>query len=48
MSWIKKGSHVRVLYREEPRHIPLMVSVKGEKHIVGSGLADKVFVEYLE
>ena len=44
--WIKKGSHVRVLYREEPRNIPLMVSVRGEEHIIGAGLTDKIFVKY--
>lgn len=46
--WIKEGSHIIMLYREEPQNIPLMVSIKGKRHIIGAELADRIFVEYVE
>jgi len=46
--WLKPGSAVEVLYIKDIEKIPLMVTVKetGKKHIVGEGLADKIFVKY--
>ena len=47
--WIKTGSNIRMLYKEEPDDIPIRVFVEGKKqHIIGGGLASKIFVEYVE
>ncbi|BCD68703.1 FeoA family protein [Nitratiruptor sp. YY09-18] len=45
--WIKEGSIIKVLYIKDPKRMPLMVMVKetGKKHIIGEGLAEKIFVE---
>jgi hypothetical protein len=46
--WIKKGSKVKILYKEEPDDIPLLTEInKKEKHVIGAGLTDKIFVEYV-
>jgi Fe2+ transport system protein FeoA len=48
--WIKEGSNIEVLYIKDIEKIPLMVTVKetGKKHVIGEGLADKIFVEYVK
>ncbi|WP_024787726.1 MULTISPECIES: FeoA family protein [unclassified Lebetimonas] len=48
--WIKEGSNIEVLYIKDIEKIPLMVTVKetGKKHVIGEGLADKIFVEYIK
>ncbi len=40
----------KVLYIKDIEKIPLMVTVKetGKKHVIGEGLADKIFVEYIK
>jgi Fe2+ transport system protein FeoA len=43
--WIKEGNLVEIMHRLDPESIPLMVKVGDKSHVVGAGLAEKIFVE---
>jgi len=43
--WIKEGNLVEVMHRLDPESVPLMVRVDNKNHVVGAGLAEKIFVE---
>jgi Fe2+ transport system protein FeoA len=43
--WIKEGNLVEVMHRLAPESVPLMIRVDNKSHVVGAGLAEKIFAE---
>jgi Fe2+ transport system protein FeoA len=45
--WIKEGNEIEIMHRLDPESVPLMVRVGDKSHVVGAGLAEKIFVQEL-
>lgn len=42
--WIKEGNEIEVMHRLDPESVPLMIIADGKSHVLGAGLAEKIFV----
>jgi len=42
--WIKENNEIEIMHRLDPESVPLMVMADGKSHVLGAGLAEKIFV----